>query len=111
MYQPKPFIVPMTILTPSYDNKLGVEVKTWTDGRTFVGSFATYGGTDSVIDGILTVTDTVKIETAFSPDITSDCRIRNEQTGATYDVMGEPEDIESRHIFTVFKAKRVKGGA
>lgn len=76
-----------------------------------MSNFATYGGTETTANGLLSVEDTATITTWFRPDIKSDCRVKRLDTGAVYEVIGEPENIEARNMFLVFKVRRVKGGA
>lgn len=81
------------------------------DGDMFKGSFKSYGGTESTENGILSIIDTATIETWFRPDIKSDCMIVLPESGAKYEVIGEPENIEMRNQILKFKVRRVKGGA
>ena len=75
------------------------------------GSFKTYGGTERTENNLYVIEDTAKIETYFRPDIKSDCRVMLAESGATYDIINEPEDVEQRHKYYVFKVRRIKGGA
>lgn len=103
---------PMILLTPTYRTVSGVPAKTYpSDGELIYGSFKTYGGTEQNINGLYSIEDTGVVETWYRPDIKSDCRIRIASTGAVYDIINEPEDINMRHQFMKFKVKRVKGGA
>lgn len=115
MYKPrKPFITPLTLLIPTYETIQGVPKKIFpeiNDGILFYGSFATYGGTETMNNDLLVVIDTVNIETFYFPEIKSDCRIVRMSDKAIYDIIGEPENIEEMNIFSKFKASRVKGGA
>lgn len=81
------------------------------DGITIFGSFKTYGGTGKTVDGIYSITDTAVVETWYRPDITSDCIIALADTGAKYEILNEPENIERRNQFLKFKVQRIKGGA
>lgn len=115
MYRPKDnFNVPMKLLVPVTANVSGVVKKTFPeDGALFFGSFKSYGGTmvmEKTVNGLFSIEDTATIETWYRPDIKSDCRIKLE-TGAVYDIINEPENIEMRNQFMKFKVKRVKGGA
>ena len=106
--------IPLLLLVPTYATVSGVTTKTFpsiSDGALFYGNFKTYGGTDISVNGLYSIVDTAVIETWYRPDIRSDCRICVANTGAIYDVMHEPEDINMRHQFLKFKVKRVKGGA
>lgn len=115
MYKPSlPFSTPLKLLIPTYATKQGVKVKTFPtveDGILFFGSFKTYGGTETTSNGVLSVEDTANIETWYRPDINSNCRVALAETGAVYEIIGQPEDIYQRHQWLTFKVRRVKGGA
>lgn len=102
---------PVKLLIPTHSRKNGVTVKTYpTDGDTIVVNWKSYGGTESVVDGLYCVIDTATVTTRYRPDITSECRLLRED-GAVYEIKNEPEDIELRHKYMQFKVERVKGGA
>lgn len=75
------------------------------------GSFVTYGGTETLINDVLTIVDTAVIETFYRPDITSLTRIKKLKDGKIYEIMGIPENIEERNIFLKFKVKHIGGKA
>ena len=112
MYRPKDsFVTPLVLLTPTYTSVSGVSKKTYpTTGDIIFGSFKTYGGTERDVNGVYSIEDTANIETWYDPRIKAECRIVL-QSGAVYDIINEPEDIEQRHQFMKFKVRRVKGGA
>ena len=108
------FSVAMKLLVPTYSKVQGVQKKAFPapiDGALFYGNFKTYGGTDRDVNGVYSVEDTASVETYFRPDIKSDCRVCVISTGAIYEIIGEPENIELRNQFMKFKVRRVKGGA
>ena len=113
MFKPAtPFNVPMLLLIPEYSNAYGVETKTFPqDGVLIYGSFRTFGGTERSVNGVYSIENTATVETWYRPDITSACRISIPSTGAVYDILGEPEDINMRHQFIQMKLIEVKGGA
>lgn len=107
-------MIPLFLFIPTYSTVSGVEVKTfpsWENGSLFYGSFKTYGGTERDINGLYSIEDTAVIETWFRPDIKSDCRIGVPATGAVYEVINQPENVNMRNQFLKFKVKRVRGGA
>lgn len=108
-YRPsEPFSTVVSLYNPTYKTVKGVTVKEYQLIGTLNCSFKTYGGTESTVNGVLTVVDTANIETWYRPDITSASQIR---LGAkVYEVIGEPEDIEQRHQFLKFKVRGVNGG-
>ena len=110
-YRPtEPFLTAIEVFNPTYETVKGVTKKVYPERGVIVHcSFKTYGGTETTVNGQLTVIDTANVETWYRPDITSASQIR---VGAKmYEVMGEPEDIDQRHQFLKFKVRGVKGGA
>jgi hypothetical protein len=90
---------------------MGVENKTYPDkGETIFCSFRTFGGTEVVNNGVLTVEDTATIETWYNTDITSDCLLMD-SSGKRYEITGTPENVSMRNQFMIIKLKALKGGA
>ena len=109
MYRPKePFSIVVKLYNPTENTIKGVLVKTYEYVDILNCSFKTYGGTESIENDVLTVVDTAQIETWYRPDIKSNSQIK--LGNKTYEVIGEPEDIEQRHQFVRFKVRGVKGG-
>lgn len=109
-----PFNVPLMLLVPTYSKVAGVEKKTFPpleNGTLFYGSFKTYGGTERDVNGVYSIIDTASVECWYRPDIKSDCRIGVPSTGAVYEVLNEPENVNMRNQYLSFKIRRVKGGA
>lgn len=79
------------------------------EGRPFFGSFKTYGGTETTVNGLYAVEDTATIETWYNPDIYSDCRIAIAGTSKVYEVVGEPENVDQRNQYMTIKVKRLRG--
>jgi hypothetical protein len=115
MYRPieaAQMTTPMRLQTPTSEKTLGVSKKTWADVSGVLRvNMKSYGGTETTIDGVLSVEDTAQIVCWYRPDIRSDCRLVRLTDGAVYEVIGEPENIEMRNQFLKFKVRRVKGGA
>ena len=106
------FTVPLDVYKPTYTKSGGVRTKVLPqEGFRIFGTFRTFGGTDQTVNGVYSVLDTAEVETWFRPDITSDCIIALAETGAKYEILGEPENIGQRNRFLKFKIQRVKGGA
>ena len=104
-----PYSTPVELLNPIYETVKGVTSKKYPDkGEVIFCKFKTYGGTETTVNGVLTVVDTANIETWYRPDITAASQIR--LGSKVYEVMGEPEDIEQRHQFLKFKVRGVRGG-
>lgn len=97
------------LLVPTYEKYNGVSKKTFPEtGKTIFVNFKSRGGTDVESNGVLSVLDTAEVVTWFDPDIRSDCAIKLE-SGAIYQITGEPEDVELQHQFMMLKVERYKG--
>ena len=110
-YRPsEPYCTPVELFNPTYEVIKGVTKKVYGENGTLVFcSFKTYGGTETTTNDQLTVVDTANVETWYRPDITSASLLK--LGGKTYEVIGEPENIEQRNQFVKFKVRGVKGGA
>ncbi len=98
------------LLTPTYSKYNGVQKKSYPDtGEKIFVNWKSRGGTESVVNGVLSIIDTATVTTWFRPDITSGCRLKRED-GAIYEIKGEPENIELANKYLVFTVERVKGG-
>lgn len=107
-----PYSTPIELLIPATEIIKGTPVKTYpANGIRLNCSWKTYGGTETTQNGLFSVIDTARIETWYRPDIMSDCRIKDIQTGVIYKILGNPEDINRRHQFMAFKVEAVRGGA
>lgn len=109
-----PYITPMRLLIPEVTVVKGVSKKIYpaiSNGIPFNASFKTFGGTESVNNGVYSVEDTATVETWYRPEIKSNCRVALVNHEGVYEIMGEPENINMRNQFLKFKVRRVKGGA
>ena len=108
-YKPDlPYDTPIELLDPIYNKVKGVTVKEYKPIDTIFCKFRTYGGTETTVNGVLTVEDTANIETWYRPDIKSGSIFK--LGSKVYEVLGEPEDIEQCHQILKFKVRSVKGG-
>ena len=108
-----PFSTVLIVLKPTNEKIAGVSNKILPDlqsGFKIHASVRSYGGTERTVDGLLVIDDTADVQTWYRPDITSDCVCVNPQTGAQYEIINEPENIEMRNQFLIFKVRRIKGG-
>ncbi len=85
--------------------------RTYADSFIFPCNFATHGGTESVVDGLLVIDETATITSRYFPEIKANCRIKLLQSGAVYEIIAEPENVEMRNMWLIFKVRRIKGGA
>ena len=117
-YKPAvPFATPMYILNPTYKKVKGVDVQTYPDmstvaaGNQIFGTFRSFGGTDTQSNDLTVVEKTGYIDTWYRPDITSSTRIHIVHTQDTYEILGDPEDIEMRHQFLKIRVRKIGGAA
>lgn len=111
-YRPNaPFTVPMFLFVPKVKVTKGVVKKIFPEtGNLFYCSFRTFGGTESFHNDVLTVEDTATIETWYTPDIKSDCIVKDAD-GKAYEILGTPENINMRNQILRCKIRAVSGGA
>lgn len=114
-YKPyTPFSVPMKLLVPTESNVKGTIQKTFPDPENaplIYGSFRTFGGTETTVNGLYVVEDTATIDTWYRDDITSNCRLQILPHGTMYEIVGTPENIEMRNQYLHIRVKKVGGGA
>lgn len=109
-----PFNVAMKILVPTSERVDGALKKGFSDpanSELFYGSFRTFGGVENVQDGVYTLINTATIDTWYRPDIKADCRIYLCETDQTYEITGDPEDIDMMHQYLQIKVRKVGGKA
>lgn len=115
MYKPsKKFDTPLLLFpVTGTETKMGTPCKVYASkGSLFWGSFATYGGTERTVNGVVVVEDTATVETWYDPGFEASARVALANApGKLYEIVGEPENIEQRNIYTRMRLTRVRGGA
>lgn len=109
-----PFNVAMKLLTPTetyVKGSLKKEYPNPEESPLFFGSFRTFGGTESVTNDLYEIISTGTIETWYRPDIKANCAVYLTDTGETWDIISEPENIDRRNQYLRFKVRKVGGGA
>ena len=109
-----PLNVPMVLLIPTYTKAYGVPEKNYpalNKGISIFGTFRTFGGTERDVNGLYSIENTATIETWYRPDIKADCRLALAQTGAVYEIMGEPENISMQNQILRIRVREISGGA
>ena len=104
-----PLATPAELQIPVYSKVQGVVVKSWGPPELIYITFRTFGGTEITNDNLISVENTATVETWYRPDIRSDCRLL--VAGRTYEIFGEPENIQMRNQYLRFRVKEIKGGA
>lgn len=115
MYRPNEaaqMTTPMRLQVPVITSSYGVKEKSWEDAMgVIMANFKTFGGTEITSNETLVIEDTAQVVCWYRPDIKGGCRVVLLESGATYEIVGNPEDIEARHQFLKFKVRRIVGGA
>lgn len=101
------FATPMLLQTPRTIKELGVVRKEYSTLKTIFTTVKSYGGTESVVNNIIQVLDTIDVTTWYDTDIKADCRLVNPFDNTTWIILGRPEDIEFRHVYMKFKCQHV----
>lgn len=113
-YQPSGFRATrfaVELLKPTAASYHGVSSPTYPKtGDVIFVNWKSFGGTESVVDGVYSVIDTAYVTCRYRPDIKSDCRLKRPD-GAVYQISGEPENIDMTKRIIAFRVERVKGGA
>ena len=112
-YRPSaPFNVAMKLLVPITTASYGATKKSFSspeDSELFYGSFRTFGGTETLKDGVYTLMNTAVIDTWYRPEIKADCQIYICDNEQVYEILSDPEDIDFRHQYLQFKVRKVGG--
>lgn len=113
-YKPfTPFDVAMKLLVPTTTVVKGVTKKVYPTPESvndvFFGNFKTYGGTENFSNDVYTIFNTARIDTWYNPTIKADCQVYICETGETYQIINEPENIGMRHQYMQFKVEKVGG--
>lgn len=96
--------------SPTVTTYNGVRTKTFAaSGETIFVNWKSRGGTESTVNGVVSILDTAIVTTWYRSDITSGSRLKLAD-GRIYEIVSEPENIEERNIFLQFKVQRAKGG-
>ena len=109
-FTPQPFTAVMGLYAPDYVTAKGSTKKTYKKIADIFCSYRTFGGTEIVSNGVLSVENTAVIETWYTPEITSNSRLATPD-GSMFEILGTPENINMQFQYMRFKIREVKGGA
>lgn len=103
---------PVKLLIPTVEKYNGVTRKIYPDDSDILlfVNWKTFGGTETNVNGVISIIDTAEITTWYRPDIAANCRLKRED-GKIYEIISEPENCDMGNQFCEFKIERVKGGA
>ena len=107
---PARFDTAVQILIPSEPMLVnGVEQVAYTDGPQIMCSCRSFGGTESDVNGVYMVIDTLSIETWYHPLITGACRLKLLDDGSVWEILATPENIRRRSQYMLFRVQRYNG--
>ena len=97
------------LLIPTAASYHGVQKPSYpTTGETVFVSWKSFGGTESVVNGVLSVIDTAQVTMRYRPDVKVGCRFLRSD-GAVYEIKGEPENVDLANLWLICRLERVKG--
>lgn len=105
-----PYNVRAVLLKPTTKTVKGVLKKVYPEtGDIIFCNVRTFGGTERIVNNTLVLENTATVETWYRPDIKANCRLLiNKQS---FEIIGEPENVNMRNQYLIVKVKAVKGGA
>ena len=99
----------LQLLTCTKRTVKGVNKPEYIEDKVFFASFKSYGGSEKIVNDILTVEDTAVVVCWYDPAITSDCRIKLLSDGSIYEIINKPENINQQNQFLKFKVRGIGG--
>lgn len=81
-----------------------------TEKNKVYGTLKTYQGTKREEMGAVFYEDTAQVNMWFRPDITTDTRVYNPITNTVYKIITEPENINNKNQYLVFRCKGIHDG-
>ncbi len=113
MYRPptaKQMTTPVLLYKASNTKIAGVENITYAidDEPLLFCNVKTFGGTESINAGMLTIISTAQITTFYRTDVKHHDKIKLPD-GTFWRIISEPENIELRDKFMMFKVEKVAG--
>ena len=74
-------------------------------------NFKTYGGTETIFNGSLVLLNTATLITWYRQDIQASDQIILLQDNSSWEIIGEPENIDMRNQYLILKIRKISGGA
>lgn len=97
------------LLKPTVSTYHGVQQTTYPQtGDVVFVNWKSFGGTESTVNGVLSVLDTATVTLRYRPDVKAGCRFLRTDN-AVYEIKGEPENVDLNGLWLICKVERVKG--
>lgn len=103
----KRYSTPCRVLKPTTKKINGCVVKTYEEGDVFFASVKSYGGTDTIINNVYVIQDTLSIETFYREEIKSNCKVKLLDDNTEWEIINTPEQIDREKKIILFKVKRI----
>ena len=100
------YLTPCRVLIPTTTKINGVVKKDYTEGEVFFASVKAYGGTETTINNVFAIQDTLTIETYYREDVKGDCMLVLLDDNSKWEILNTPEQIDREHKIITFKVKR-----
>lgn len=101
------YSTPARVLTPKTEKINGVVTKTYEDGSVFFCSAKSYGGTETTINNVFVIQDTLEIECFYREDIKGDCKLRLLDDNSDWEILNTPEIIGREMKTLKFKVRKI----
>lgn len=101
------YSTPCRVLIPSVEKINGVVTKTYKEGKVFFASVKAYGGTESVLNNVFVIQDTLTIETFYREDVKGDCKLQLMDDFSIWEILNTPEQIDREKKTITFKVRRI----
>lgn len=98
---------PCRVLTVKESKINGIVKKEYTEGDVFFASVKSYGGTETVINNVFVIQDTLSIETYYRDDIKSECMLELLDDNSKWEILNTPEQIDREKKIIAFKVKKI----
>lgn len=100
-------MTPCRILTPTNEKINGCVVKSYKEGDVFFASIKSYGGTDTTINNVFVIQDTLSVESFYRQEIKSNCKLKLLDDDSLWEIINTPEMIDREKKIILFKVKRI----
>lgn len=109
MFKPTlPYDIVCQWLVPKFEKVNGVNKISYSDGEYFCCRMKSYGGREQTINDVYSIIEQWNVETYYNPEVNGHYRIKIVNDGSVWEILANPENVEMRNKFMLFKIERVK---
>ncbi len=103
------YTTPCRMLKATSQKINGVVKKTFTEGDVFFASVKAYGGTETILNNVFVIQDTLSIETYYREDIKAENELELLDDNSRWEILNTPEKIDRENKIITFKVRRING--